>query len=99
MKIGLILCADLEKAQYLYKYIELLDSVKCCYDVIYWNRNLSNYKIQCDGCLIPFNEKIDSFKPLVFKVRQYLRFLSTELLKKILMINLLFLQHLLLLFY
>jgi hypothetical protein len=74
VKIGLILCADLEKAQYLYKYIELLDSVKCCYDVIYWNRNLSNYKIQCDGCLIPFNEKIDSFKPLVFKVRQYLRF-------------------------
>lgn len=76
LKIGLLLCANLEKAQYLYKYVELLDSMKCDYDVIYWNRNLSNYKIQCRGRFIPFDKKVDSFKPLIWKTTGYIRFIK-----------------------
>lgn len=74
LKIGLLLCANLEKAQYLYKYVELLDSMKCDYDVIYWNRNLSDYSIQCSGSFISFDEKMDSFKHLIWKTTGYIRF-------------------------
>lgn len=76
MKIGIVLCANLEKAQYLYKYVDLLDSVDCTYDIIYWNRNLSSYKIKCRGKYIAFNEKVDSFKPLIFKIKRYIRYVK-----------------------
>ncbi len=75
MKIGILLCANLERAQYLYKYVEILDILKCDYEVIYWNRLLSNYVIQCNGKFIPFDEKIDSYKPLIYKSKKYFKFI------------------------
>lgn len=75
MKIALLLCSNLEKAQYLYKYVKILDSMKCDYDIIYWNRKLSSYKIKCTGNLISFDKKIDSFKPLFLKISKYFSFI------------------------
>lgn len=75
MKIVLLLCSNLEKAQYLYKYVKILDSMNCDYDIIYWNRNLSSYNIKCTGNLVSFDKKIDSFKPLFLKIYKYFSFI------------------------
>lgn len=74
MKIGLVLCANLEKAQYLYKYIGLLDSMDCDYDIIFWNRELSDFRIATKGNYISYNEAIDSFKPFIFKIKSYIKY-------------------------
>lgn len=74
MNIGVFLCADLERAQYIYKYVDLLERLQCSYDIVYWNRNLSDFTIDCKAKLIPYDEKIDSYQPLLYKTGAYLRF-------------------------
>lgn len=74
MKIAVLSCADLGRAQYLYKYLDLLDKLECSYDVIYWNRTLDDIKIKCQGDFIGFDLYVDSYKPLYKKIVAYIKF-------------------------
>lgn len=74
MKIAILSCANLSRAQYIYKYLHLLDKYDCQYDVIYWNRTLEEVDIDCNANFISFDEYIDSYKKFHQKITDYIRF-------------------------
>lgn len=74
MRVAILSCADLSRAQYIYKYFSLLDIYGWEYDVIYWNRTLDNNEIECKGNFISYDKAIDSYKPLYKKIFSYMGF-------------------------
>lgn len=74
MKIAILSCANLSRAQYIYKYLHLLDLYNCEYDVIFWNRTLESIDIDCKANFISYDQFIDSYKPLKEKIGAYIKF-------------------------
>lgn len=74
MKVAILLCANLSRAQYLQKYLSLLDKYGYDYDVVYWNRTLKNEEISCKGTYISYNVYMDSYKRFYKKIFDYLGF-------------------------